>query len=62
MNPIDQSGSGITSHEPTDILVERFLNSPGVEGEQLEFKSKAKVESNAGRREVVQTIVGMANR
>lgn len=62
MNPIEQSGGVTTIREPTDILAKRFLKSPGVEGEQLEFKSKAKVESNAGRQEVVQTIVGMANR
>lgn len=48
--------------EPTESLVDRFLHEPGIEGETLEIKRKEKIESTEGRRDLVRTLVGMANK
>lgn len=45
----------------TQRLVERFASEPGVESEELDFKSKEIVERAEGRQKLIKTLSAMAN-
>lgn len=47
--------------ESTETLIEKFRSHPGIEGEDVEFKSKDKVSSTSGREDVVRLLSAFAN-
>lgn len=45
----------------TEHLIERFGSQPGVESENIDFKSKEILERKEGRKKIIKVLCGMAN-
>lgn len=51
----------MSKQKPTEELVKQFSSEPGVESEDLDFKSKEIIESSSGRVKLIKVLSAMAN-